>query len=109
MNANEFLMPRVMFSHIKNAVLVIAGLCWLGFAAGFTVFLFQYLAGGAGLQVFGFVPPMSSATALMELAHFVGFASAAALCFVIGIGLCARGFVTAPDQAETRTDVGANK
>jgi hypothetical protein len=109
MNGSEFPMSSARFSYIKNAVLVIAGLCWLGFAAGFTLFLFQYLAGGAGLQVFGLRLPMSPATAWMGLVHFIGFASAAGLCLVVGIGLCVRGFVPAREREETRPDAFANK
>jgi hypothetical protein len=78
-------------------MLVIAGLCWIAFVVLICLFLYGYLTGGAGLQVFGFFFPVSSTTILVGLVHFVGFAAAACLSFVIGVGLCAHGIVPAPE------------
>jgi len=87
--------------YLKSAMMVAAGFCWLMAAVGFGFFLFQYLAEGAGLQVFGFFG-VSSLTVLVGLAHFIGFVAAAFLCFVIGVGLCAHGLVPAP-RLEAKT------
>ena len=76
--------------------MVMAGLCWIAFALLICIFLFQYLSGGAGLQVFGFFFPVSSGTVLIGLVHFVGLVAAAVLCFTIGVGFCAYGIVAAP-------------
>jgi len=84
-----------MTRYIKSTMMVVAGLCWFGIAWAFGFFLFQYLAGGAGLQVFGFFG-VSSTTVLIGLAHVIGFAAAAFLCCVIGTGFCAHGLVPAP-------------
>jgi hypothetical protein len=86
-----------MTKYIKSTMMVIAGFCWLAAALFMCFFLFQYLGSGAGLQVFDFFFPMSSPTVLIGLIHFLGFSAAAALCFVIGVGLCAHGFVPAPE------------
>jgi hypothetical protein len=83
-------------------MMVVAGLCWIAFALVIGLFLFTYLVGGAGLQVFGFLFGMSSTTVVIGLVHFVGFVAAACLCFVIGVGLCAHGLVPAPEP-EKRT------
>jgi hypothetical protein len=85
-----------MSRYIKSTFLVFAGLCWIAFALLICIFLYGYLVGGAGLQVFGFMFPVSSGTVLLGLVHFVGFSAAAFLSFVIGVGLCAYGVVPAP-------------
>jgi len=87
-----------MTRYVKSSMMVIAGVCWLAFALLLCFFLFQYLVGGAGLQVFGFFFPVSSTTVLVGLVHFTGFVAAAGLCFVIGVGLCAHGIVPAPES-----------
>ena len=87
-----------MTRYIKSTLLVIAGLCWIAFAVLICVFLYGYLVGGAGLQAFGFLFPVSSGTVLVGLVHFVGFSAAAFLSFVIGVGLCALGVVPAPEH-----------
>jgi hypothetical protein len=79
-------------------MIVVAGLCWIAFAALICLFLYGYLVGGAGLQMFGFFLPVSSTTLLAGLVHFVGFSAAAFLSFVIGVGLCAYGVVPAPES-----------
>jgi hypothetical protein len=86
-----------MTRYIKSTVLVIAGICWIAFAALICLFLYAYLGGGAGLQVFGFFFPVSSTTLLVGLVHFIGFSAAAFLSFVIGVGLCAHGVIPAPE------------
>jgi hypothetical protein len=86
-----------MIRYLKSTVMVVVGLCWLAFAMLIGCLLFQYLGGGAGLQVFGFFFGVSSTTVLVGLVHFVGFAAAACFCFVIGVGLCAHGLVPPPE------------
>ena len=68
----------------------IAGLCWLTGSVLLTLFLVQYLADGAGLQNWptGILPMSSLGVGLL---HFVGFSFGAALCFCLGVGLCAYG------------------
>jgi hypothetical protein len=80
-------------------MLVIAGLCWIAFAVVICLFLYGYLVGGAGLQLFGFFFPVSSTSILVGLVHFVGFAAAAFLCFTVGVGMLAYG-VTLPQKKE---------
>ena len=92
-----------MSRYIKSTVLVIAGLCWIAFALFFCLFLYGYLLGGAGLQVFGFMFPVSSTSILVGLVHFVGFSAAACLCFIIGLGLLAYGVT--PPQKEYRDEI----
>ena len=92
---------------IKSALMIIAGLCWLAGALGIGFFLFQYLGGGAGLQLFGFFD-VSSTTVLLGLVHVVGLIAAACLCFVIGVGLCAYGLVPAPEQQRKAATPTAN-
>jgi hypothetical protein len=94
-----------MMRFIKSTMMVIAGLCWLAFAVCFCVFLYQYLVGGAGLQVFGFFFPASSTTVLFGLVHFVGFVAAACLCFVIGAALFAYGIAPVPERADQKEDL----
>src|SRR5437588_1825933 len=86
-----------MTGYFKSTTMVVAGLCWMACAFVIGLFLFEYLVGGAGLQVFGFLLGMSSTTVSIGLVHFVGFIAAACLCFVIGAGLCAHGMVPAPE------------
>ena len=86
-----------MTRYLKSTLLVVVGLGWILMAIFTGLILFEYLVGGAGLQVFGFFFAVSSTTILMGLVHFVGFAAAAFLCFVIGVGLCAHGLVPAPE------------
>ena len=85
-----------MTRYLKSTLLVVVGLGWIAMAVFIGLLLFEYLVGGAGLQVFGFFFSVSSTTVLIGLIHFVGFAVAAFLCFIIGAGLCAHGLVPAP-------------
>ena len=87
-----------MTKYFKSTMMVMAGLCWLAFALLIGIFLYQYLSGGAGLQVFGFFFPVSSGTVLIGLVHFLGFVAAAVLCFTIGVGLCVHGIFPAPER-----------
>ena len=87
-----------MSQPLKRAVFLIAGACWLLCAVGFGFILLQYIEQGAGLQYFGWM--FSSGSVLIGLVQVVGFVIAAFLCFAIGLGLLARGFVTARDDAE---------
>lgn len=79
--------------YIKSTFMVILGLCWFTVALGFALVLFQYLSGGAGLQVFDFFFSVSSTTVMVGLVHVVGFAVAALLSFAIGAGFWAKGIV----------------
>jgi len=72
---------------------MIAGLCWFAIALAIGFFLFEYLSGGAGLQMFGFLFGVSSLTVSIGLAHVVGLTAAALLCFTIGAGCWAHGLV----------------
>lgn len=92
-----------MSRYIKSTVLVIAGLCWIAFAVFLFLFLYGYLLDGAGLQVFGFLFPVSSTSVLVGLVHFVGFSAAACLCFIIGVGMLAHGVT--PPQKECREEI----
>jgi uncharacterized membrane protein YhaH (DUF805 family) len=83
---------------MKRAMFLIAGACWLLFAAGFGFILLHYIEQGAGLQFFGWM--FSSGSVLVGLVHVVGFVIAALLCFAIGASLLVRGFVEAGDDAE---------
>jgi hypothetical protein len=84
-------------------MLVVAGLCWIAFAALSGLVLFQYLIGGAGLQVFGFFFGVSSTSVLVGLVHFMGFTAGSCLCFVIGVGLCAHGFIPAQEKCRDKS------
>ena len=79
--------------YIKSTLMVVAGLCWFTVALGIAFLLLQYLAEGAGLQVFGFFFGVSSTTVVIGLVHVVGFAVAAFLSFGIGASICAHAFV----------------
>ena len=89
-----------MKRYAKSAVLVLAGIAWFAVALGCGFVLLQYLAEGAGLQVFGFSLGVSSTGVLIGLARVVGFAAAATLSFAIGAGLCAHGLVPAPNEQQ---------
>ena len=84
-----------MKRYIKSTLLVVAGLCWIALALAIGLFLFQYVAGGAGAQRVGFFG-VSASTVVLELAQLVGFVAAGCLSFVIGVGLCVHGLVPAP-------------
>jgi len=77
---------------IKRILLVAAGACWFLFAAVIGLALVQYFAGGAGMQVFGFI---SSLTVALGLGQVIGLAMAAFVCFVIGMLLCLHGLIPA--------------
>jgi len=77
---------------------LIGGVCWFLFALGFAVFLFLYLAQGAGLQFLG--PTVSSGSVALGLIHVVGLAVAVILCFSIGAALCAHGIVREENETE---------
>jgi hypothetical protein len=85
-----------MKRYFKSTLMVATGICSFAVSLGFGFLVFQYLAGGAGLQVFGFFFGVSSTTVLVGLAHVVGFSAAAFLCFAIGAGFCAHCLVPLP-------------
>src|SRR6185369_13137726 len=86
-----------MNRRIRSSAMVVAGFIWMAFSAGIGLILFQYVAGGAGLQMFDLCP-VSSGTILFGMVHVVGFFAGAGLCFVIGAGLCAYGLNPAPES-----------
>jgi hypothetical protein len=79
---------------------MVGGSCWILGALVLGSFVFQFTAHGAGLPFFW----VSSGSVLFGLVHVVGFVSAACLCFVIGVGLCAHGLVP-PSPSPTRKEV----
>ncbi len=83
---------------MKRTLLVAAGLCWMLFAFGFLLLLYNYLVQGAGLQFW--IPIVSSGSVLIGLVHFVGLSAASLLCFAIGSGLWARGIVRPDSKRE---------
>jgi hypothetical protein len=88
-----------MSNILRATLFLIAGLCWLAAALFFAILGWSYVAGGAGLQFFGL--SFSSGTVLLGLIHLLGFGFGAFLCFAIGVGLCAHGFIPLP-QTEPR-------
>jgi hypothetical protein len=77
---------------VKRIIYVVGGVFWLLFSLGFGLILVDYIAGGAGLQVFA--GPVSSGSVLLGLVHLTGLVVAIIICFAIGAGLCARGLVS---------------
>jgi len=77
---------------IKRILMMAAGACWLLFAAVIGLALVQYFAGGAGMQVFGF---LSSLTVALGLGQVIGLAAAGFVCFAIGMLLCLHGLIPA--------------
>lgn len=79
-------------SFMKRPMLIFCGLCWLAFGLVTAVFLWRYLACGAGLQESAannlFFHPVSSGSVFIGLLHATGFFVLAVLCFLIGLGLC---------------------
>jgi hypothetical protein len=76
---------------LKRPLFLLAGVCGCLCALGFGFLLFQYIAEGAGLQVFGL--GVSSGSVLVGLVHVVGFATGALVFFALGATLCARAIV----------------
>jgi hypothetical protein len=85
---------------MKRALFLLAGILWILFAFGFLFFLYEYLVQGAGLQFW--IPVVSSGSVLIGLVHFVGFCAASLLCFAVGAGCWARGFVKPEAKEEDR-------
>jgi hypothetical protein len=88
-----------MTRYLRRIILLAAGLCWFAVALGIVVLLLDYVAGGAGLQVFGFFG-VSSMSVTIGLLHVVGFLAGAFLCFAIGAGFWAHGVVPLPKVQE---------
>jgi hypothetical protein len=82
---------------MKRTVLILCGLCWLGFAAGFGLFTLAYLKGGAGLQFLGL--GFSSGSVLIGWVHFIGLCLATLFAFAIGTGLFLHGLVPARKES----------
>jgi hypothetical protein len=91
---------------LKSILLVSAGICWLLFAAVIGLVLIEYLTGGAGLQVLGLLG-LSSLTVVLGLGQVIGFAAAAGLCGIIGVGLCVHGLVPPEERKETGVTTSA--
>ncbi|MBL9168970.1 MAG: hypothetical protein JNN07_14615 [Verrucomicrobiales bacterium] len=70
---------------------LVGGLVWLTAACAIATLLVDFLSRGAGEAGLAFLIPGSMRW--VGLLEFVGLVSAAALCFVVGVGLCARGVV----------------
>lgn len=89
---------------VRGTLFLLGGISWIAAAFVFVLFLLQYVAQGAGFQFFALA--VSSGSVLIGLLHAVGFVSAAVLCFVVGVGICAHGVVPPPatrkQVAETR-------
>jgi hypothetical protein len=81
---------------MKRAMFFIGGVFWFLFAAGFAVFLFEYITQGAGLQFLGLT--VSPGSVALGMVHVIGFLVAIVLCFSIGAGLCAHGIVREKDE-----------
>jgi hypothetical protein len=88
-----------MSNVLRATVFLVSGFCWFAAALFFAVFAWGYITGGAGLQLFAL--SFSSSSVLLGLIHLLGLTTAAFLCFVIGVGLCAHGLVP-PPQTEAR-------
>jgi hypothetical protein len=80
---NEFRIKRILW--------FLAGSCWFAGSLAFLLFLAEYLAEGAGLQLFGWA--IWSGGVLLGLVHVLGLLVASGLCFVIAVGLCAHAVV----------------
>lgn len=88
------------FTHyIKRALCLLASVCWFCIAIGFGLVLKQYLFSGAGVQFFGFV--ISSASVLLGVVHFTGFALAMVFSFVMAVWLAACGF-SSDEQSQAK-------
>ena len=71
----------------SRALFMALGVIWQLIAAFFLLLTLNYLAEGAGLQLFGFgVVPGGL---FIGWIHVMGFFIAAAISFSIGVGLCA--------------------
>ena len=87
----------------KRIIFVVGGMFWLLFSLGFGFILIQYVADGAGLQLFG--GPVSSGSVLVGLAHVTGFAAAVVICFAIGAGFCAHGLISDREREQDQERV----
>jgi hypothetical protein len=95
-----------MARHFKSTVIVLAGICWLLFAAGFLLILTVDLAGGAGANIaaiFG-ISPFS---VTLGLVNFIGLCAAAFVSLAVGFGLCSYGLTSKP-AVETSKANGAS-
>ena len=84
-----------MTRFVKSTMMVITGVGCLMVAVVIGLFVFQYLTGGAGGQVFGFFG-VTSTGVLIGIVHLTGFLAGTWLCFVVGVVLCAHGLVPPP-------------
>ena len=87
-----------MIRLLTSAAVVLTGLCLLSVTAGLVLLAGLYLDKGNGLSTFPWV--VSPFTILLGLLHVLGLATIGRFCFVIGIALCAEGFVPASQSRE---------
>ena len=80
---------------IKKSLLLIGGICWILFSLGFAFLLMQCIGAGVGLSEFDMA--VSSGSVLLGLILVVGLATAAVLCFAIGVVMCAHGLARAEE------------
>jgi hypothetical protein len=85
---------------LKKVMLVSTGICWLFFAGGFVLILIQHLNDGADIGIFH-IGGVSSLSATLGLAGFIGFAAAAFVCIAVGFGLCAYGLTPGREKKKT--------
>lgn len=80
---------------MRRPVYLFCGVCWLAFGLVTVLFLWGYLADGAGLQEPAvnnpFFNPVSSGSVLIGLLHAAGFFVLAIFCFLVGLCLCLLG------------------
>jgi hypothetical protein len=85
---------------VMPKLMLITGGLWIFFALAFLLILADYVARGAGVQLFGNMPLLGfvdiAARLLIGWIHVIGIFMAAIISFSIGIGLCAYGMTGAP-------------
>ena len=87
---------------MKRPLYLFCGLCWLAFGLFVGLFVFQYLAHGAGLQESGFYflvfsPLFSSGSVVLGMMHLIGLSILSLLLSAIGFCLCLRAFDSPPE------------
>ena len=97
-----------MSGYLKRTAMILAGLCFIAFGLLAFLFIYAYVIGGAGLQIFGFFLPVSPITIAIGVVHFIGFSAAGCLCFLIGMGLIAYGVTSEKDKSISDEMEGAS-
>jgi hypothetical protein len=93
-----------MDRYLNRKLLVAMGAIWLIAAAAILLFLLQYLAQGAGLQLFAFI---STTGILLGTIHIIGLATAALISLSIGLALCSHAFSDKPALAQSPSQQSA--